>query len=244
MSAITHIFFGLRHVLLDPARWQPCYTEHIGRIMAARCGATPDQWSAAYCAVLADWDSYYADLDLAGERGSADLWEGMFRTTRALFRLVGVPEPDTPTLTQLARDLPALATEPCAALYPDVRPAVTALVEMGCTLGVAATTISGQSHAALLGGGLSDQFTGTIIGPDVIEHFPPDRTFFERAAHRADVDPSRCLVVTSDRAAFSGAGDAGMHTVLLDRSGIRADARVIHDLTALPPNLRRITQQP
>src|SRR5690348_13881004 len=118
---ITHIFFDLHGTLADGAKVHVFYSTRLGQILSPRYGGVPDAWAQANRTVLADWVSYFVDLDLEGDHGLADMWEGYFRTTRAMFRLVGVPEPPHDELVQLSRELPGLAVEGCDALYPEVR---------------------------------------------------------------------------------------------------------------------------
>ena len=60
---ITHIFFNLSGTLVDSARMPQCYAHHLGLEMAERFGGSADAWAQANFTILADWDSYFADLD-------------------------------------------------------------------------------------------------------------------------------------------------------------------------------------
>ncbi|MEO8395909.1 MAG: hypothetical protein ABI700_23135, partial [Chloroflexota bacterium] len=86
---ITHVFFEVPGVLVDRAALRRGYRANLGRIMAERYEGSAVEWCAAYDCILADWDSYYADLNLSGDDGIADMREGQYRTTRALFRRKG-----------------------------------------------------------------------------------------------------------------------------------------------------------
>src|SRR5688500_4686676 len=119
---ITHVFFDLVGTLVDRRKLLPCYSSELGRVMTERYGSHPKEWMEAYVRVMEDWDSYYADLDLGGENGMAHMWEGLYRTTRALFRLTNTTEPSKKEIQELSRELPGLASANCDALYDDVRP--------------------------------------------------------------------------------------------------------------------------
>jgi FMN phosphatase YigB (HAD superfamily) len=217
---ITHVLFDLYGTLANSRLMIPCYTRQLGRVMAARYGGSPDEWSGAHQRIVADWDSYYADLDLAGDDGISDMWEGMFRTTRALFRLAGRPEPEAAALAALSRELPYLATRECDTLFPDVRGVVERLREAGYILGIASHATSQQSRGTLEGGGLAGFFAGPILGPDVTGHFVKNRDYYLSAG----LPPERCLVVDDSPDGILGAKAAGMRAVLLNREGSPPDA--------------------
>lgn len=102
IEGCTHIFFGLHGTLVESAQLQACIKRNCVRILNQRYG--PADWAEAERRLMQDWDSYYADLDLDGEYGIDHLWEGLYRTTRARFRMAGRPE-----LRALSRELPVLA---------------------------------------------------------------------------------------------------------------------------------------
>lgn len=216
---ITHIFFDLHGTLIDGTRLHPCYSAELGRLMTERFGLTPQQWIAANRQVLRDWDHYYADLDLTGEDGMAHLWEGLYRTTRALFRITRTPEPDKQTLTALSREIPGAVTRSCDALYHDARSVIERLAGAGYTLGVTTHALSTQARGVLEGARVLAAFNGPIIGPDVADHFEKDETFYRFAMLQAGVAPEHCLTVDDSTHCILGAKAAGLHTVQLYRKG-------------------------
>jgi beta-phosphoglucomutase-like phosphatase (HAD superfamily) len=234
---ITHVFFDLAGTLVDSARMQPCYGANLGRVMAERFGGSADGWEQANLTILADWDNYFADLDFDGDDGIADLWEGELRVTRALFRLTHIPEPNKQTLTALSRELPYLVTRHCDALYPDSKPVIEALYQVGYVLGVATHSTSAQARGILDGAGVLDYFRGPLLSPDVTGRFRKDSMFFLAAG----VPPERCLVVDAGPGGICGAKAAGMRTVYLCRSGMPmpslADHTIKGDLCGLLPYL-------
>lgn len=238
MTQITHIFFDLHGTLVDGVKLHPCYTENLGRVMAERYGAAPETWIQANRLILEDWDSYYADLDLGGEDGIAQMFEGLYRTTRAMFRLSGMAEPPQPELTQLSRQLPGLVTTTCDAFYPDAHAAVKALHTAGYTMGITSHSLRDQARGLLQGARVLDMFTGPIIGADTAGQYEKDQTYFLGAALMAKVSPSQCLVVDDVARYVSAAKAAGMRAVqIVRREGQRrskdADAIFEDDLNAL-----------
>ncbi|MDX1993181.1 MAG: HAD family hydrolase [bacterium] len=215
----THIFFDLHNTLVDGRAMHPCYSRVYGELMAERYGLTPDIWTQANRRIVADWDSYYADLDLGGEDGIAHMWEGLFRTTRAMFRIVGVPEPSREELTALAREVPGYATSRCDAFYPDAKNVIRCLADAGYVLGLVTHAIEVQARGTLQGGDMLAHFRGPIVSPDRTDRFNKDETFFALAARFASTDPSRCLVVDDSTYAIRGAKRAGMHTIHICRFG-------------------------
>jgi 2-haloacid dehalogenase len=237
---ITHIFFDLHGTLIDGARLHPCYTAGLGRVMAGRYGGDPAVWATANARIVADWDSYYADLNLTED--VADVWEGYLRTTRALFRLTGITEPPLAEVTALSRELPGLAPQGCDACYPDVPPVIRALYQAGYTLGICTHALTAQARTTLAGGGLLDCFAGPLIGFDEPEQFEKDGRFFGYAARAAGVDPAHCLAVDDLPAAIAGARAAGMRTAYIDRRGtgqpVSADWSLSDSLTPLLDQLQ------
>jgi FMN phosphatase YigB (HAD superfamily) len=238
---ITHIFFDLHDTLVDRLRMESCYAPHLGRVMAARYGGTPEAWSDANLQIVADWDSYFADLNLDGEEGIADMWEGMYRTTRALFRLTRTPEPGFDELLALSRELPYLATCNCDAFYPDARPVVQRLYAAGYILGIATHSITAQARGTLKGAGVIDLFEGEFLCPDFTGCFAKDSEFFRSSRF----SPDSCLVVEDSPRSILGAKAAGMHTVHIARkeppAASPADHLLLGDLYGLLPYLNQLS---
>lgn len=225
MTEITHIFFDLHGTLVDGVKLHPCYTENLGRVMAERYGSAPETWIKANRLILEDWDSYYADLDLGGEDGIAQMFEGLYRTTRAMFRLSGVAEPPQPELTRLSRELPGLVTITCDAFYPDAHAAVKALHAAAYVLGVTSHALRDQARGLVRGAGVLDLFAGPIIGADTAERYEKDRDYFLQAALMAGVSPSQCLVVDDVPRFVNAAKGAGMQTAQIIRKEGQPRAR-------------------
>jgi len=214
---ISHVFFDLHGTLVDGAALHPCYSAALGRYMAQRFGRTPAEWADANRRVLADWDSYYTDLDLTGGNGIADMWEGLLRTTRAMFRLLDVPMPDRSTLRALSREIPGAVTRSCNALYPDARPVIERLCAAGAMLGVTSHALEAQSRGLLRGGDVLRYFAAPVVGPDSIERFAKDEVFYAFAARKASVDPSECLAVDDSLVCLDGARAAGFQVLHIAR---------------------------
>jgi HAD superfamily hydrolase (TIGR01509 family) len=184
----------------------------------------PDVWAEASRRIVADWDSYFADLDLGADDGLEQMWAGEFRTTRALFRLTGVPEPNKEELTRLTHEIPARIPEYCDALYPDTKPVIQQLYNAGYVLGIVSHALVEQGRGTLKGGGILDCFDGPIVGPDAAGRFVKDKPYFQYAVRAAEVTPERCLVVDDRPNELRGAKAAGLTTLLLRREGLAINA--------------------
>jgi beta-phosphoglucomutase-like phosphatase (HAD superfamily) len=213
---ITHLFLDVNDVLIDRAKLSRYAERQLGRVMAGRFGGAAETWSAAYRRVQADWDDYYADLNLSGDDGLADLGEGAYRTTRALFRLTGTPEPEQPDLTALSRELPALAARGHDAFYPEVPDILHTLDDAGIVIGVVGHRTAAHLRAILEP--VLSCFRGTIWGADNAEHFEKDAQRYLAAALRARAAPECCMVAESSPPALEQAARAGMRTLSIDRS--------------------------
>ncbi|MCK6577937.1 MAG: hypothetical protein L6Q98_07510 [Anaerolineae bacterium] len=233
---LTHVFFDVHDVLIDGRQLAGCYAAGVGRVLAARYGGSADAWAEANRQVFADWDSYYTDLNLSGDEGMRDYYEGMFRTTRALFRLTGTPEPPFDELQALSRELPGQVTQGCRALYPEVRPALEGLRALGLTLGVISSAPEGQIRSSLEP--VLDLFDGWISGADTADRFDKDEGRYAAAALRSAAAPASCLIVDDKAFAVGAARRAGWFSVHCVRaagaSGTPAHT-VVHDLLELIP---------
>ena len=249
-TTITTVLFDLHGVLVDPAIVRAQQPAAQGAFLAERYGGEPAEWVDAYRAIRADWESYWADLDLDGEHGIDDLWEGEVRVLRAHFRLTGRPYPPARELEQLARERRYWVLRRINAAYPDARPAVIALKRDGFRLGVVSNAPLAHCRGLLEGAGLLGHFDGNIVGCDVVGSFSkgPDTYRFALAQIGSRAEAS---VVFDDNAdGVLGARRAGIHAVLIARAG-RTDPRplsearrmaaaVLPDLSAAPAYVRTL----
>ena len=216
---ISHIFFGLYRVLIDPQRLAACYAESLGQVMATRFGLSAPDWTVAYQQIVADWDSYYADLDLNGDDGLDHMWEGLYRTTCALFRLTQTPEPPQPTLTALSRELPVEATRQCDSAYEDAKSIIQVLDAQGIKLGVLSHVWSGHAQAMLEGSGIRACFRGAIIGPDIVGHFDKDWHYLEVVTNQSGANPEQILILDADSGFCEIARKQGFRAVHIKDAG-------------------------
>jgi HAD superfamily hydrolase (TIGR01509 family) len=214
-ETLTHIFFELHRTLVDGSKLHPCYSAQLGQVMRARYGGNAEAWTEANRQIALDWDSYYADLDLS--QGIEEVYEGLYRTTRALFRLTHTHEPPHAELTTLSRELPGLITPHCDGLYPDVKPAIEQLHRRGYVLGVTTHALYTQAVGLLEGGGIRQHFQGVIVGVDTLEKWERDEAYYRDVAHMAKVAPESCLVVDDVPAYLEAAHKAGMQTRQVNR---------------------------
>lgn len=239
--SITHFFFDLHGVLIDPTVMQRGYSAALGRFLAERYGGSPEAWERANHQILADWDSYYADLDFGGDDCVEQMWEGVFRTTRAHFRLTRTPEPPHDALIALSREIPGTVPRHVSAAYPEVAAVLARLRGDGLTLSVTSHALEAQVRASLEGSGLSAYFDGAIIGADSMGRFIKDAAYYRDAAALLHVDPSRCAVLDDRPDPLEGAKRAGMEAVFVCRPERCHDRRAAADalITDLTPLIAR-----
>jgi len=205
-------FLALHGVLIDVEKLRAYYPDALGQIMVLTYGGSSSEWATAFKRVRADWDDYYDDLNLAGDEGIDDLWEGMIRTTRALFRLTGHIEPAPAALAVLARTLPGKACALIDVLCADVRPRLAALTAHGYALAAYGTLSAHHIDGMLIGGGVMPQFLGAI-GIDTAERFDHDADYWRIAALRYGVDPSACVVIDPRANVIANARSIGMRSL-------------------------------
>lgn len=218
MAQITHIFFDLHGTLIDGVVLHECYRMGLGRHMAEWYGGDVLKWAEANTRIMQDWDSYYADLDLGGDEGLAHMWEGLFRTTRALFRLTNTPEPAHAELVRLSRELPTISIQGCDAFYADTKPILKQLYELGYILNVTSHALMEGGRGLLNGGGMLSYFEGVFIGPDITEQFEKDEQFYRIALMKAGISAENAMLVDDNALAITCAQRLGMRTVQIRRT--------------------------
>lgn len=223
-ARIRHIFFDAHGTIVHRERNPFHYASGLGAFMAERYGGDARVWREANLRIFADFDSYYADLDLGADDGIAQMWEGEFRTTRALFRVTGTPEPTHEELLALTRERGEQATSRGGdALYPDAAPVIRALAAAGYRLGTCSNALSGQVRGSLRAGGVHDYFALPLFGADLAGHFIKDEHFFRAISALSGVEPSSCLIVEDTVEVIEAARSLGMWTAHVCR-GERAEA--------------------
>jgi len=237
------ILFDLHNTLADPSLIHAAYAEGLGLVMAARYGGPAVDWAEANRAIVADWASYAADLDLSGDEGYAAYQELILRTTRALFRLLSRPYPSAPELAALAEELPALAIQHGGrdGLYTDSAPTLRALHARGARLGMASNASAGQVRATLAMGGVLALFDpALILGSDTLERWEKDQTFWERAAARCGLSPGQGWLVEDEARYVDWAAEAGWQAIQImrrPRPQARQAVHIVHHLPDLLPLL-------
>ncbi|MCC6617150.1 MAG: HAD family phosphatase [Anaerolineae bacterium] len=216
--SISHVFFDLHGTIVDRERNPSHYARGLGEFMAERYGGAAEDWAEANRRIFADFDSYYTDLDLGADDCIEQMWEGEFRTTRALFRLTGTPEPSHEELWTLTRERGEQATSRGGdAFYPDSAPTIKALAAAGYALGTCSNALSGQVRGSLHAGGVLEYFTTPHFGGDLAGHFIKDELFFGAICRRVGVEPSSCLIVEDHLGALASARRLGAMAVHICR---------------------------
>ncbi len=239
--SFTHVFFDLYGVLVDHTGALPGqYRAALAGFMAARYGGDPKAWAAAYARVVADWDSYYADLDFNGDDSLTQVREGETRVLRALFRLTGQPCPPPEDMAQLVDMYQYPVASRCDALYPDARAALQEMRALPLTLGLVTGVMRDRAMGLLAGAGVGAWFGGPLVTPEAAGYFGKDESYFRLAF--GSLPPERCVVVEARPDHARLAARLGARVVLVDRAVRYASegARVagMADLNGLPALLR------
>jgi hypothetical protein len=95
-------------ILIDPSALRAALPAAQAGVLAAWHGGNAVDWQRAYERIAADWDSYWADLDLSGDDSLRQWREGRWRVMRALFRLAGK---QPPPVEQIGRYLDDMSPE-------------------------------------------------------------------------------------------------------------------------------------
>lgn len=210
---MTTILFELRGVLIDPVRERATSTLAEAEYLSTRFGTSVEAWLKAAQQIEADWDSYYADLDLGGDEGYRDFLEGEFRTLRARFRLTGTAEPNAEVIRSLADELTYAGASATRAWFPDIGATIEALHRAGNRLGIVTNRRTAYIRGLFTHCPYAGCFTGPFIGVDTVEQFVKDAMFYRKL----NLQAAQCLVVDRDTRSLDAAREAGFQTALLWR---------------------------
>jgi HAD superfamily hydrolase (TIGR01509 family) len=247
---LTTLLFDLHGVLINPARIAEHRPGAQADWLTERYGGDRNAWLQAYNDIRADWNSYWADLNLDGETPLQDFWEGELRVLRAHFRLTGTPYPPADELIELVRERPKLVMRRFDASYEETRSVVAALAEAGYALGVVSNAPASHIQGSLDGAGLLEYFDSRLVGSDTAGSFAKGPEAYYHACTRASCTPAECAVFDDNLDGVYGARRTGAHVALIERAGRQDhrpldDARrlahaVLPDLASVPPYLRQL----
>jgi hypothetical protein len=153
-------------VLIDRPALSSALVNATAEVMARRFGEDAREWRRSYQHVLEDWNTYWADLNLA-ETDSLRQWrEGRWRIVRALFRLTKVKPPSENAISLHLDRLPREIGRRCDAWLAGAVEGVQALAGQGARVVLVAPT-----HPASLIRGMADSVTlgeavAAVLGPD------------------------------------------------------------------------------
>ncbi|MCW4020349.1 MAG: HAD family hydrolase [Candidatus Bathyarchaeota archaeon] len=116
-------------------------------------------------------------------------------------------------------------------IYPDVKETLEMLKERGLKMGVVTNGFRFDIEDNLARIGLSGMFDATV-GVDDVGTPKPNKEIFLYAVRKLGVEPHEALFVGDNpEVDYEGAENAGLKTVLIDRSnGVRGEFRKIRDL--------------
>lgn len=207
-NQFKYIIFHL-NILANPELLRSHYQNGLAEIMQQSYGQSQQFWLDIQTQVFADWDSYHADLNYSGDDGMADMREGRFRVTRALFRLAKLPEPSTQEMTQLAENLMTQAPKNGDALFHDSHDALNWLAEQNYSLTIVSYYPEKQVQAILCGAQIEHEIS-QFIGADTFEQFDMNKRYFEYLVNKLKSQPSECLYVDNQANVIESAAQSGM----------------------------------
>ncbi len=179
--------------LLDRAALAEQMPAALAGTFAARHGGSAADWEDAYRRLLADWASYWADLDLGGDDSLAQWREGRWRVVRAHFRLVGQPALPLSDLPFYLDEFPEQVGARVNAWRAGALAALRALAANGASVVVLAPTLP----ASLVRGMLPPD-AAAALGPDELGQFGLEGLLWPTLARLAGGDPARTLLVGVD----------------------------------------------
>lgn len=138
----------------------------LAAALAKQEGGAASDWQAAYERIVADWTSYWADLDIGGDESLAHWREGRWRVMRAHFRLAGRNLPPLAELGFYLDGFPRAVGQRIEAWQGGALAALHQLAACGSAVALvspylAASLLRGMLDAA----GLADAIRA-VLGPD------------------------------------------------------------------------------
>lgn len=186
-------------VLFDRQDLARQMAEATAPVMVSRFGGITQSWAEAYRQILADWESYWVDLNLDAE-DSLDQWrEGRWRVVRALFRLTGKPLPEEEQMPLHLDSLPRVIGRRCAAWFPGAVEGLRGLAEEGVRIGIVVPSLSSQLIWGMVDAAGLDTVLSVIIGPDELGQVGLVGLHWERLEALARAEPGYCLLVHPTR---------------------------------------------
>ncbi|MGB7342020.1 MAG: hypothetical protein WBC91_24205 [Phototrophicaceae bacterium] len=204
------VLFDAIGLLVDGRRIRQCYQANMIQVMTARYGKSPDFWRLIDQQIVEDWASYHADLNYSGEDGIADMYEGIFRLTRALFTIANIVEPPKPDITALAHHLMTL---PCdrKVLLADVYETLIAYQQKGYQL----ATFGYLLHLQLVSMMAALPMITHHIGADTLQQYEHDRQYFMKITTHFKTSADQITVLTPHPQTFYAASQAGLRSQLV-----------------------------
>ena len=238
------IFLDLYGVLADGKLMDRRYNERMADILWRRYGGEVVAWRTLQAASFEWYQAEGAKLDARpGEEREGDAWvEAVQRMNaeqvRWMFDRAGLPMPPSPV--EFAEALEAETVRGIDALYPDVKPALAALRDMGHRLYLSTNANRSNAESALVGGGVRDLFDGLAMLETA--RAKKDRAYYwGRAFELARVEPMDVAVVDDEARYLIPAAELGAKGYQLIRPGRtreRGPFPVLDSLAALPALLR------
>lgn len=205
---MAHLIFHL-NILADPAMIRFHAQYGIAELLAETYGNRP-AWYRAYGQILADWDSYHADLNFSGEEGMGDMREARFRVMRALFRIVGIAEPSQ-------EEIHALADKALTIRWGDVfghyGVRVLALAEQ---YEISLVSYFPQIQLEAIAGSRRENQISHCFGADTFEQYEMNRHYFEMLLLSLKAKPEDCLYIDKQTQVLEAASQLGIKTFLVE----------------------------
>ncbi len=128
-------------------------------------------------------------------------------------------------------------------LYPEVKMVLSKLKQKKLALGLISNGYKEEINLVLEEANLEKRTFDIIVGVDTVQNMKPHPDVFKYAIKELDVKPEEAIFVGDDvEADYKGAKNAGLHALLLDRTGKKqSDLRTIKNLKEILLNLTEIS---
>lgn len=202
-----YLIFHL-NVLADPAMIRAHTQVGIARMLGEIYG-DEQAWFSAYHEILADWDSYHADLNFSGDDGMADMREARFRIMRALFRIMSKPDPSQEEIHALADEALVKAHDSESFFYASHN----LLMNLAKTHSISLVSYFPQVQLeAFVKTSLIKGKIQHFIGADTFEQYDMNQRYFEILVNRLQAKPENCIYIDKQEQVLEAAAQVGIKT--------------------------------
>ena len=183
-------------ILVDSSALRAALPAAQAGVLAGWHGGDAASWQRAYERVIADWDSYWVDLDLNGDDSLQQWREGRWRVIRALFRLAGQRPPPVEQMGRYLDDINREVGRGCGSAWrAGARACVEALAARRQRTAIVTPTLTSGLVLGMLDAVGLPGHVEAVVGPDELRQVGLDGITSATLADLAGARGEPCVMV-------------------------------------------------